>query len=143
MAETTKTSTSGFTAEERAAMKERAKELKVAQSKEADLASVLEKIEGMSDTDRAIASAIHRIATNDVGGLDAKLWYGSPAYYQDGRLICFFQDSGKFKTRYATLGFSDNAKLDDGTVWPTSFALVTLTPADEARIGDLVRRAAG
>ena len=134
---------SGFTVEERAAMKERAKELKVAQSKEADVASVLEKIEGFSDTDRAIATAVHEIATKDVGGLDARLWYGSPAYYKDGRLICFFQDSSKFKTRYSTLGFSDNAQLDDGAMWPTSYALVKLTPTDEARIVDLVRRAAG
>ena len=123
-------------------MKERAKELKVAQSKEADLAAVLEKIEGMSDTDRAIATAVHTIATEKVG-LDARLWYGSPAYYKDGKLICFFQDSGKFKTRYSTLGFSDNAQLDDGAMWPSSYAVTKHTSADEARIAELVRRAAG
>jgi uncharacterized protein YdhG (YjbR/CyaY superfamily) len=143
MAETTKKTGAGFTAEERAAMKERAKELKVAQSKEADLAAVLDKIEGLPDTDRAIAAAVHTIATVTVGGLDARLWYGSPAYYKDGKLICFFQESGKFKTRYSTLGFSDNAQLDDGAMWPSAYAVTTLTSADEARIAELVRRAAG
>ncbi len=143
MVETKKATGAGFTAEERAAMKERAKELKVAQSKEADLASVLEKIEGLPDADRAIATAVHTIATVTVGGLDARLWYGSPAYYKDGKLICFFQESGKFKTRYSTLGFSDNAQLDDGAMWPSSYAVTKLTSADEARIAELVRRAAG
>jgi uncharacterized protein YdhG (YjbR/CyaY superfamily) len=143
MAETTKKTGAGFTAEERAAMKERAKELKVAQSKEADLAAVLDKIEGLPDTDRAIAAAVHTIATVTVGGLDARLWYGSPAYYKDGKLICFFQESGKFKTRYSTLGFSDNAQLDDGAMWPSAYAVTTLTSAEEARIAELVRRAAG
>lgn len=132
---------SGFTAEERAAMKDRAKELKAAQSKEADLAAVLEKIDGMSPADRAMATTVHEIASG--AGLDARLWYGSPAYYKDGKMICFFQDSGKFKTRYATLGFSDTAALDEDTMWPSSYALTDVTPAAEKRILDLVTRAAG
>ncbi len=140
MATSTRTG-SGFTAEERAAMKERAKELKAAQSKEADVAAVLEKIEGMGDSDQVMATKVHEIANNT--GLDARLWYGSPAYYKDGKLICFFQDSGKFKTRYATLGFSDTAALDEDTMWPTSYALTEITPAAEKRIRDLVTRAAG
>jgi uncharacterized protein YdhG (YjbR/CyaY superfamily) len=140
--ETTKTS-GGFTAEERAAMRERNKELKTRQSKEADLAAVVEKIAGMADADRVMATKIHEIATQIARPLDPRLWYGSPAYYQDGKLICFFQDSGKFKTRYATLGFSDNARLDDGTVWPSSYALTEVTPAAEKLIRGLVKRAAG
>ncbi len=140
MAPTTRTS-SGFTAEERAAMKERAKELKVAQSKEADLAAVLEKIAGMSDSDRIAAAKVHEISAGL--GLDARLWYGSPAYYKDGTMICFFQDSAKFKTRYSTLGFSDKAALDDDTMWPTSYGITEVTPAAEKRIRDLVTRAAG
>ena len=142
MAASTRTG-SGFTAEEKAAMKERAKELKVAQSKEADLAAVLEKIEAMAPDDRAMATKVHEIATSAVAGVDPRLWYGSPAYYKDGKLICFFQDSGKFKTRYATLGFSDNAQLDDGTMWPTSYALTEVTPTVETTIRDIVTRAAG
>ena len=141
MSETTKTSGSGFTAEERAAMRERNKELKTRQSKEADLAAVLEKIAGMTDADRAMATKVHEIATQVVHTLDPRLWYGSPAYYQDGKLICFFQDSGKFKTRYATLGFSDNARLDDGTIWPSSYALTEMTPHAEKLVRDLVTRA--
>jgi uncharacterized protein YdhG (YjbR/CyaY superfamily) len=140
MAPTTRTS-SGFTAEERAAMKERAKELKVAQGKEADLAAVLEKIAGMSDSDRVAATKVHEIASDL--GLDARLWYGSPAYYKDGTMICFFQDSAKFKTRYSTLGFSDKAALDDDTMWPTSYGITEVTPSAGERIRDLVTRAAG
>jgi hypothetical protein len=134
---------SGFTAEERAAMRERNKELKTQQSKEADLAAVMDKIKDMSDADRAMASKVHEIATTAVKALDSRLWYGSPAYYKDGKLICFFQDSGKFKTRYATLGFSDNAGLDEDTMWPSSYALTEVTPAVEKRIRELVTRAVG
>ena len=141
MSETTKTSGSGFTAEERAAMRERNKELKTRQSKEADLAAVLEKIAGMTDTDRAMATTVHDTVLSAASGLAARLWYGSPAYYLDGKLICFFQDSGKFKTRYATLGFSDNARLDDGTIWPSSYALTEMTPHAEKLVRDLVTRA--
>ena len=139
----TRKSSSGFTAEERAAMKERARELKVTQGKEADLAAVLEKIAGLSDTDRGLATKVHEIATQVLPRLDPKLWYGSPAYYLDGRLICFFQESSKFKTRYATLGFSDNAHLDDGSMWPSAYALTEVTPAVETRIRDVITRAIG
>jgi hypothetical protein len=141
--ETKKASGSGFTAEERAAMRERNKELKTQQGKEADLAAVLEKIAGMTDTDRAMATTVHDTVLSAASGLAARLWYGSPAYYLDGKLICFFQDSGKFKTRYATLGFSDTAQLDDGTMWPSSYALTDVTPAVAKRIRDLVTQAIG
>lgn len=143
MTETKKASGSGFTAEERAAMRERNKELKTQQGKEADLAAVLEKIAGMTDTDRAMATTVHDTVLSAASGLAARLWYGSPAYYLDGKLICFFQDSGKFKTRYATLGFSDTAQLDDGTMWPSSYALTDVTPAVAKRIRDLVTQAVG
>ena len=141
MTETKKTS--GFTAEERAAMRERNKELKTQQSKEADLAAVLEKIAGMTDGDRTMATKVHEIATGVDTGLDPRLWYGSPAYYKDGKLICFFQDSAKFKTRYATLGFSDNARLDEGTMWPSSYALTEVTAAAEQQLRELVTSAFG
>lgn len=143
MTEIKKASGSGFTAEERAAMRERNKELKTQQSKEADLAAVLEKIAGMTDTDRAMATTVHDTVLSAASALAARLWYGSPAYYLDGKLICFFQDSGKFKTRYATLGFSDTAQLDDGTMWPSSYALTDVTPAVAKRIRDLVTQAVG
>jgi uncharacterized protein YdhG (YjbR/CyaY superfamily) len=141
--ETKKSSGSGFTAEERAAMRERNKELKTQHSKEADLAAVLDKIAGLTDTDRATATKVHGIVLSAAPDLAARLWYGSPAYYKDGKLVCFFQDSGKFKTRYATLGFSDNARLDDGTMWPSSYALTDVTPVVEKQIRELVTRAVG
>jgi len=141
--ETKKSSGSGFTAEERAAMRERNKELKTQQSKEAELAAVLDKIAGMTENDRSMATKIHEIATRAALGLDPRLWYGSPAYYKEGKLVCFFQDSGKFKTRYATLGFSDFAQLDDDTMWPSSYALTDVTPAVGKRILELVTRAVG
>jgi uncharacterized protein YdhG (YjbR/CyaY superfamily) len=143
MAGTKKSSGSGFTAEERAAMRERNKELKTQQSKEADLAAVLDKIAGMTDADRATATKVHEIVLSTAPDLAARLWYGSPAYYKDGKLICFFQDSGKFKTRYATLGFSDTAQLDEGTMWPSSYALTDVTPVVAKQIRDLVTRAVG
>ena len=124
-------------------MKQRAKELKTAQGKDADLAAVLDKIAAMKDSDRAMAMTVHEIATRLPSSLDPRLWYGSPAYYKDGKLVCFFQDSAKFKTRYATLGFSDAAALDDGTMWPNSYALTDVTPVVEKQIRDLVTRAVG
>ncbi len=141
MAETKKAG--GFTAEERAAMRERNKELKTQQSKEADLAAVLEKIAGLTQDDRAVAAKVHEIVLSAKPELAPKLWYGSPAYYLDGKLICFVQESAKFKTRYVTLGFSDTAQLDDGTMWPTSYALTKVTSEVAKQIGDLVTRAAG
>ncbi|MEJ3404127.1 DUF1801 domain-containing protein [Rathayibacter sp. YIM 133350] len=132
---------SGFTAEERAAMRERAKELKASETRAEAEKAVLEKIAGMSDGDRVMAERVHAIVTAAAPELASRLWYGSPAYAKDGTIICFFQESTKFKIRYATLGFSDAAKLDDGTMWPTSFALTELTAADEERISELVKRA--
>lgn len=138
----------GFTAEERAAMKEHAQELKTAARRGGRAAKadgerdVLAKIAEMSETDRAMAERIHAIVTGNAPGLTPKLWYGMPAYARDGKVVCFFQSAAKFKARYATLGFNDSARLDDGAIWPTAYALTTLTPADEALIGELVRKAA-
>jgi uncharacterized protein YdhG (YjbR/CyaY superfamily) len=137
----------GFTDEERDAMKERAKELKSAArrgpgGKKADEeGAVLEKIAEMPDHDRALAERIHAVIKAGAPELAPKLWYGMPAYARDGKVVCFFQSAQKFKSRYATLGFNDAAMLDDGTMWPTAFALKELTTADEARIGELVRKA--
>jgi uncharacterized protein YdhG (YjbR/CyaY superfamily) len=143
MTDTSSTRAGSFTAEERAAMRERNKELKTQQSKEADLAAVLAKIEGMGETDKALAAKVHEIVLSAKPELAAKLWYGSPAYYLDGKLICFFQESAKFKTRYPTVGFSDSAQLDDGTMWPTSYAVTQVTSEVGERIRDLVGRAVG
>ncbi|MEY4079009.1 MAG: hypothetical protein RIS80_778 [Actinomycetota bacterium] len=134
-----------FTAEEREAMKERARELKAAkgaQNRAADEALVLEKIAAMAPADRALAQRIHQLVKLHAPQLDAKTWYGMQAYFKDGKVVCFFQDGGKFKTRYCTLGFQDAAKLDDGTMWPTSFALLEIDEPTEKRIIDLVVRAA-
>ncbi len=139
----------GFTDEERAAMRERAQELKAAArpgpraGKAGEESAVLAKIAAMPAPDRAMAERLHAIIKATAPGLSAKLWYGMPAYAKDGNVVCFFQDAHKFKTRYATLGFSDKATLDEGHMWPTTFALKELTAADEARIGALVRRAVG
>ena len=134
----------GFTAEERAAMKERSKELK-AEARRAGKAdaesAVLAKIAEMPAPDRAMAERLHAIITASAPVLSPKLWYGMPAYAKDGKVVCFFQSAEKFKSRYATFGFNDSANLDEGAMWPTSFALKELTPADEARIGELVKRA--
>lgn len=131
-----------FTAEEKAAMKERAKELKRNASAAEDEQAVLEKIAAMPDADRGLAERIHALVKATAPDLTAKLWYGMPAYYKDGKSICFFQDAAKFKARYATFGFNEGAKLDDGNMWPTSFALIKLTAADEKRLAELIRQAA-
>ena len=131
----------GFTAEERAAMRERAQELKSAAGKAGNESAVLAKIAAMPGSDRTMGERLHAIIKATAPGLSPKLWYGMPAYAKDDKVVCFFQDAKKFKSRYATLGFSDKAKLDDGTMWPTSYALTTLTSADEARITALVRKA--
>ena len=135
----------GFTEEERAAMKERAQELKAearASKNRADgERDVLAKIAEMPGPDRAMANRLHAIIKATAPALSPKTWYGMPAYARDGKVVCFFQSAEKFKSRYATLGFSDEANLDDGAMWPTSFALKKLTAADEATIGALVRKA--
>jgi uncharacterized protein YdhG (YjbR/CyaY superfamily) len=135
----------GFTDEERAAMKERAKELKAEARAKKDKAAgesdVLAKIAQMPETDRAMAERLHAIIKANAPTLSPKTWYGMPAYAKDGKVVCFFQSAQKFKVRYATLGFSDAANLDGGVMWPTSFALKELTPAEEAKIGALVRKA--
>jgi uncharacterized protein YdhG (YjbR/CyaY superfamily) len=131
----------GFTAEERAAMRERAKELKSAAGKADEESAVLAKIAAMPAPDRAIGKRLHAIIKASAPVLSPKLWYGMPAYARDGKVVCFFQDAQKFKTRYATLGFSDEANLDEGAMWPTAFALKDLTAAEEARIGAIVKKA--
>jgi uncharacterized protein YdhG (YjbR/CyaY superfamily) len=135
------TASKGFTTAEKAAMKERARELK-AEAEKADFeADLLAKISGMPAADRAMAKKIHALIKATAPGLTPKTWYGMPAYAKDGKVVCFFQSADKFKARYATFGFSDEAKLDEGTMWATSWALKELTPADEARLGALVRKA--
>ena len=129
----------GFTEEERAAMRERIQELK-ADEKDGESA-VLEKIAKMPEPDRAMGSRLHTIIKASAPVLSPRLWYGMPAYEKDGKVICYFQPAGKFKTRYATLGFSDKAKLDEGAAWAVAFALKELTAAEEARIGALVKKA--
>jgi uncharacterized protein YdhG (YjbR/CyaY superfamily) len=131
----------GFTADERAAMKERARELKAAAGKANGEADVLAKIAELPEPDRGLAERIHAIVTASAPALSARTWYGMPAYALDGKVVCFFQSAQKFKTRYATLGFSDAANLDEGAMWPTSFALAKLTAADAKRIGTLVKKA--
>ncbi|MEY3663683.1 MAG: hypothetical protein RLZZ576_274 [Actinomycetota bacterium] len=137
-----KESSSGFSAAERAAMKERARELKSVQTKAANEALVLEKIAAMAPADKALAERIHAIVKEVAPHLEAKTWYGMQAYFKDGKVVVFFQDGGKFQSRYCTLGFQDAAKLDDGKMWPTSFALIGLDKATEKRIAELVRQAA-
>jgi uncharacterized protein YdhG (YjbR/CyaY superfamily) len=135
-----------FTEDERAAMKERARELKAEgrgsragqANGESDL---LAKIAELPEPDRAMATRLHAIVLTSAPTLSPKTWYGMPAYAKDGKVVCFFQSAQKFKSRYATFGFSDQANLDDGAMWPTTFALQELTPAEEARIGALVRKA--
>jgi uncharacterized protein YdhG (YjbR/CyaY superfamily) len=135
----------GFTDAERAAMKERAKELKAEARRGAAKAdgesAVLAKIAEMAEPDRALGERIHAIIKASAPALSPRLWYGMPAYARDGKVVCFFQSAQKFNARYATLGFSDEANLDEGAMWPTSFALKELTAAEEAKIGALVKRA--
>ncbi|MEY9929842.1 uncharacterized protein YdhG (YjbR/CyaY superfamily) [Catenulispora sp. GP43] len=138
----------GFTADERAAMKDHALELKSAGRRGAKAsaadgeADVLAKIAEMDDADRLLAQRVHTVVRTAAPHLTPKLWYGMPAYARDGKIVCFFQSAAKFKARYATLGFNDPANLDEGTMWPTAFALTALSAADEQRIADLVARAA-
>ena len=132
-----------FSAEERAAMKERNKELKAAASAEQSAKDVLKKIAESSGTDQEIGTRLHELITTAAPSLVPKTWYGSPAYYKDGKVVVFFQPASKFKVRYLTLGFSEDAKLDDGSMWPTSFAITKLTKADEATITALVKKAVG
>jgi len=135
----------GFSADERAAMKERAKELKAEaranKDKVAGESDVLAKIAEMPEPDRAIAARLHAIIKASAPDLAAKTWYGMPAYARDGKIVCFFTSADKFKSRYATFGFNDSANLDEGAMWPTSFALTELTGDVEARIGALVKKA--
>jgi uncharacterized protein YdhG (YjbR/CyaY superfamily) len=137
----------GFTDEEKGAMKERAKELKAETRRSPRAAKgdgdkdVLAKIAEMPEPDRVMAERLHAVIKVSAPSLSPKLWYGMPAYAKDGKVVCFFQAAQKFSTRYATLGFNDSANLDEGTMWPTAFALTELTAADEARIGALVKKA--
>jgi uncharacterized protein YdhG (YjbR/CyaY superfamily) len=137
----------GFTAEERAAMKERAQELKADQDLKAEgrraegEKALLAKIAEMPKPDRILAERIHAIVKESAPDLSPKTWYGMPAYAKDGKVVCYFQSAHKFKSRYATFGFNDTANLDDGVMWPTSFALKELTAAEEAKIGKLVKKA--
>lgn len=137
----TRSTKSGFTAEERAAMKERARELKASATKADWAREVLEKIADMPPSDRAIAERLHAVITENAPSLDPKLWYGMPAYARDGKIVCFFQAAEKFNTRYGTLGFNDSANLDAGAMWPTAYAITTLNADDEDRIGALVKQA--
>jgi uncharacterized protein YdhG (YjbR/CyaY superfamily) len=138
---------SGFDDEELGAMKERARELKTdtrrgPRAKADGESDVLEKIAEMPESDRAIAERLHALIKETAPELAPKTWYGMPAYAKNGKIVCFFQSSHKFKTRYATFGFNDSANLDDGTMWPTAFALTKLTATDEERISELVMKAA-
>ena len=136
-----RTSSRGFTAEERAAMRERARELKAEAGKVEGERAVLDAIAAMPAHDRALATQVHSLVKANAPMLVPRLWYGMPAYARDDKVICFFQSSSKFKTRYCTLGFSDKATLDDGTMWPVAFALMQLTAADQTRIGALLKNA--
>jgi uncharacterized protein YdhG (YjbR/CyaY superfamily) len=131
----------GFTDDERAAMRERARELKAEGRKADGDSAVLAKIAEMNGLDRAMAERIHAIVKASAPALSPKTWYGMPAYAKDGKVVCFFQNAEKFKSRYATFGFSDEANLDEGAMWPISFALKKLTAAEESRIGELIKKA--
>lgn len=130
----------GFSDEEKAAMRERVKEVQRG-GKADDEGAVLAKIAAMQPSDRAMAERIHAVVTSRRLALSPKLWYGMPAYALDGKMICFFQDAKKFKTRYATLGFSDKANLDEGAMWPNAYALTKVGPTEEAKITALVKKA--
>ena len=145
MSERKKKAASGFTDEERAAMKARAKELKaeerVNKNRAAGESDVLAAIAALPESERNLAQRLHEIITTSAPLLAPKLWYGMPAYAKEGKIVCFFQSAQKFSTRYATLGFNDTANLDEGVMWPTAFALTQLTAAEEEKIGALVKRA--
>ena len=148
MGKQSKSSPEGFSEEERAAMKQRAAELRAAgrrgrgaEKAAADERDVLAKIAEMQPADRALAERLHTIIIAAAPDLSPKLWYGMPAYAKDGKMVCFFQSAEKFKTRYAELGFSDHAKLDDGAMWPVAYALTDLSESDEAAISALVKKA--
>jgi uncharacterized protein YdhG (YjbR/CyaY superfamily) len=134
-------STKGFTAEEKAAMKERAKELKAEAAKADGEQALLEKVAEMKGNDRAMATRLHELITAAAPTLSPKTWYGMPAYAKDDKIVCFFKSAEKFKSRYATFGFEEAANIDDGAMWPTSYALKELTAADEKRIVTLVKKA--
>ena len=139
-------SSSAFSEEEKAAMKDVVAESRRAKKgggKAADAAVCLERIAGMADEDRALAEKVHEIVTTVAPELDPKTWFGMPAYARDGKVVVFFKDAAKFKSRYATLGFEEKATLDDGAFWPTSYALTAIDSTVEATIADLVRRAVG
>ena len=136
----TTTKNNGFTAEEKAAMKARAKELKANADGEA---AVRDAIAAMSPKDRALAKRVHELVKDAAPDLSPKTWYGMPAYAKDGKVVCFFRNAGKFKERYSMFGFNDSAKLDDGSMWPIAFALTELTAADEKKIRTLVKKAVG
>jgi uncharacterized protein YdhG (YjbR/CyaY superfamily) len=141
MSSTTKKTKEGFTAEEKAAMKARARELKANEDGESAVRDALAK---MSPKDRAIAKRVHELVKAAAPDLTPKTWYGMPAYAnKDGKVVCFFRDAGKFKDRYATFGFNDRAKLDEGSMWPVAYALTKLTAADETKIRALVKKAVG
>jgi uncharacterized protein YdhG (YjbR/CyaY superfamily) len=133
-------STTGFTAEEKAAMRARARELKETADGETAVSAAIAK---MSPSDRAIAKKVNELVRAAAPELTPKTWYGMPAYAKNGKVVCFFRDAGKFKERYAMFGFNDSAKLDDGSMWPVAFALTKLTAADEAKIAKLVKKAVG
>lgn len=142
MTNTTET-TEGFTSAERAAIKDRAQEVRAKGKKADGLNDLLEKVAEMEDADRAMAERLHVLVTDAAPELEPKTWYGMPAYAKDGKVLLFFKPAAKFKNRYATLGFSDVAALDDGSMWPTEFALARLTPTAEKHITELVTRAIG
>jgi uncharacterized protein YdhG (YjbR/CyaY superfamily) len=131
----------GFSDEEKAAMQNRVQEMKVAKGKADGESELLAKIAELPEPDRAMAKRLHAVIKASAPALSPTTWYGMPAYTKDGKVVCHFQPAQKFKTRYATLGFSDKANLDDGNMWPNAFALMKLTAADEARIGALVKKA--
>ena len=138
---TTKKGSTGFSAEERAAMKERAKELKAAERKADGEQALLAKVAEMPEPDRAMAERLHAIVTASAPHLSPRTWYGMPAYAKDGKVVCYFTAASKFKSRYATFGFNDAANLDEGAMWPTSFALKEVTAVEEKKIGALVKKA--
>ena len=131
----------GFSTGEKSAMADRVKEMKA--GKEDGEAILLAKLDEMTDADRALGKKLHAVIKKSAPSLESTTWYGMPAYAQAGKIVCFFQPAQKFKTRYATLGFSDRAKLDEGTMWPNAYALTKITPADEATIASLLKKAVG